>query len=659
MMPTSQCDAAACRCGLTMPPSCTGKRRTRKPLLRLGIAAAASFTRLLFHSTNVVVAAAANPWLTRQECHQLQDMSELCEYTGPVCVDGARWGVHMAVPDGSLTGSDVREFAIDERFMTPKLSGTGAGMLGLPNLPAEAYADPVRFVQTRQVDVIPTAGRLWGPELRWTSTQEVPWRALAAATSPADVLPGGVLGPAFAAGVADSAGYVPPADSKNRVYNQGQREYDRAPEPPFVPASITWLPGAAYFVEMSTGWVSHPFHAATGAFGLWSARRENATEVTVPFHSELPGRAFRLRHGGLGPLPPMDYVLLLGEYNKGRMREWSSAEAWTQGVWPLLVQAHTTTLMNGHLRGDLGANASHWVCATRSVQTSLKTKLFSGQRDAYAFRMAAYALANVTQLASPTYPPRTITILQRHPRGFTQLDRLVRLAEGTGLPVRVVEDLERLTVADQIRLMAGTGILLATHGGALTNVMFMPVRSVLIEVYPFVYNPVMFKEIAEAAGVIRYRLRSRTVPDTMNRSDWITDNGGPGGAARTYSPRAQGIEELLQPAARYFEQCSPPPGSNSTTRPSSMDANTIWGCSIVKNTDPIIDWRMLEHYLATALDDIGCRDSMCRTVDKDGAPQDVWEQFPAVDAAAVTAAVAAQQPGGSNMIRPSVKPWPK
>ena len=123
---------------------------------------------------------APNPWLTQQLCHELQDFSEVCVYTGPVCVDGLTWRVYVSVPDGPMTGSDGRESATDDRFMTPKHLGTGQGLLGLPNLPSEAYADPVGYVQSQRIDVIPTTGRLWGPEMRWTATQV---RAVAAAAA--------------------------------------------------------------------------------------------------------------------------------------------------------------------------------------------------------------------------------------------------------------------------------------------------------------------------------------------------------------------------------------------------------------------------------------------------------------------------------------------
>ena len=454
--------------------------------------------------------------------------------------------------------------------------------------------------------------------------QEVPWRALAAVMAPsaADIEGGRLppLGPEFAEDARAAAGFALPSDPPTRKYNHGQVVYDEVSNPA-APASITWMPGAAYFVEQSTSWIDHPFHFASAAMGLWSAKRENATVASKPFPvpEDLPGRVFHLKHGGVGPLPPMDDVVLLGEYLNGVPTNFSALSyTWQTGIWPLLTQPHTRTLLNGALRHNYGVNASHWACWTKGVQTSVKPKLFSGQRDAYAFRLAAYAYANVTQLANPTYPPRKITIIQRHPRGFTELARLLRLVAATGLEYEVLEDMDKLSFKEQVRVMAGTGILIATHGGALTNVMFMPVRAVVLEVYPFTYHPVIFKEIAEAVGVVRYRLRTRVLPDVVNQSDWTTEHW-PDGSVHTFAPEGKGWEVLLDPTEHFFERCH-----NGTIRPASTDVNAIGSCSITKNTDPIIDWHVMEYLLETALDDIGCRDSMCRLMDADYAPVDEY-----------------------------------
>ena len=83
------------------------------------------------------------------------------------------------------------------------------------------------------------------------------------------------------------------------------------------------------------------------------------------------------------------------------------------------------------------------------------------------------------------HPPRKITVLMRKTksgRNFENLDAVIAAINATGLPVEFVEDMGRLSFKQQILKMAGTGILVAAHGAALVNSMFMPQHAVVIEV---------------------------------------------------------------------------------------------------------------------------------------------------------------------------------
>ena len=74
-----------------------------------------------------------------------------------------------------------------------------------------------------------------------------------------------------------------------------------------------------------------------------------------------------------------------------------------------------------------------------------------------------------------------------HPTNVTRLwnlDGIVAAAKATGLEVEYVPSMGALGFEEQVALMARTGVLLAPHGAALTNLIFMPQHSVLIEVRP-------------------------------------------------------------------------------------------------------------------------------------------------------------------------------
>ena len=90
-------------------------------------------------------------------------------------------------------------------------------------------------------------------------------------------------------------------------------------------------------------------------------------------------------------------------------------------------------------------------------------------------------------------------------RGLYNIDDVLVVLRETGLPVRVINDMGALTWEEQVDAMAQTGILVAVHGAALTNVIFMPTNAVLIEV-------------RACCGDTRAHLRTRSAGDKQRRS---------------------------------------------------------------------------------------------------------------------------------------------
>ena len=80
---------------------------------------------------------------------------------------------------------------------------------------------------------------------------------------------------------------------------------------------------------------------------------------------------------------------------------------------------------------------------------------------------------------------------RRHPppsstraRFFHNVEQVQEAARATGLEVRYIPALGRLSFKEQVEAMAHTGILIAPHGAALTNAMFLPQHAVLLEIFP-------------------------------------------------------------------------------------------------------------------------------------------------------------------------------
>ena len=67
-------------------------------------------------------------------------------------------------------------------------------------------------------------------------------------------------------------------------------------------------------------------------------------------------------------------------------------------------------------------------------------------------------------------------------RGIYNQKEVIAAVAATGLPYQVAPNMGTMSFKEQVELMAGTGILIAPHGAHLTNSMFLPVHSVVIEV---------------------------------------------------------------------------------------------------------------------------------------------------------------------------------
>jgi len=89
------------------------------------------------------------------------------------------------------------------------------------------------------------------------------------------------------------------------------------------------------------------------------------------------------------------------------------------------------------------------------------------------------------------YPPRKITLIQRNRRNgrYFENDReLLDVINSTGLELEVVEHLGKIPFKSVVATMAGTGILIAAHGAALVNAMFLPQHAVVIRDLPLLHE---------------------------------------------------------------------------------------------------------------------------------------------------------------------------
>lgn len=433
------------------------------------------------------------------------------------------------------------------------------------------------------------AVRRWGPTSSGMDVGHVPPGWVVDVTTDAQL---GALGAAYAAHAAGARGGGPPPDVLAALHAPF-----RADVLITRPARVTWLRGNAVFARLTHDSFTHPYHAFVALAQLWGLKRANASvadaraaagRVGAPLSPMYNFTVGLLPGGGL--FAPIDYLVLasahVGEHNA------STLPSWTAALTTLLTQRHTRFLLpRDYARGtrDLDpVNATHWLCAPRGVVLGQRDRLFAGPGDAHAFRLAAYAAANVTAPAWATHPPRTITLLVRERwRQFTNLDAVMALLNATGLPVRVERALGKLSFSAQVALFAGTGVLVSAHGAGLINAIFMPKGAVVVEVAPFLGVTPLYARISEQARVRHLTVYSDAPSNASLHSG------------------LEGMAELYG-SERFAAECA-------RRRLSSTDAPLEPFCNLASKRAQIeVSLEQLRAALRTALDDIGCRDSYCR-----------------------------------------------
>jgi hypothetical protein len=323
---------------------------------------------------------------------------------------------------------------------------------------------------------------------------------------------------------------------------------------PSDPVTVEWLDGPLWMVGMEAQWGDNPFHFLAKASMLFDAQRNNAShgpagdpggsfesgghpadgfihwqadsDIAIQrsvrkLHSpqgsaESRNRALFRQGGQWGPLPGLDNVLFVGEGSAG-VADASKLGPWAKGVLGLSVQPHTRLFFE-----DVQSKYSktHLLCARRGGVVGTKYRIFSGPGDAIIFRNAAYKAAGVEReengkrvLGSfPRFPPRRLTLLNREGktgRALHNYDEVIRVLDELGLPYDIVPDLRTYSFEEQVRLMSRTGILVATHGAALTNAAFLPAHAAVIELFPYGLKKATYRTLSTTIGLHYFSLYSR------------------------------------------------------------------------------------------------------------------------------------------------------
>lgn len=136
-------------------------------------------------------------------------------------------------------------------------------------------------------------------------------------------------------------------------------------------------------------------------------------------------------------------------------------------------------------------------CSARGVLVGSKPNVFSGLKQALAFRLAAYKRVGVKAQSRPN---KQLVVFNRENAGrrFENIAEMEVLFKRYNIPYVILG--KHGTFADQVRTMASAGVLMVAHGAAALNTIFQQQRSVLMEVFPYKRRRFGFMAAAQAAG---------------------------------------------------------------------------------------------------------------------------------------------------------------
>jgi hypothetical protein len=262
-------------------------------------------------------------FITHEHCYAQSDESEACFYHGAVCYDGD----HLVVMAEDGHGQDARtSMCYDFRHFVASPSCGYNGPHRRHNLAPDTELPYMRDEAPRLLSYL--SDRKWGPQGRETHYREV---------DPSMFVE------------ADASGY-------NEEYN----------------VTLQWLDGPMYVGGLHHSWLDHTWHFAAAAMMLWDIKRYNRSHHVDYATHPLAGR---LQTVGAYAAPPMDYLLVAGDYRNVKGPQ--DLRPWIANLLNLLVQNHTNILWNSVWKQGWGVGPNRWLCAKEAVVIGLKPRMFN------------------------------------------------------------------------------------------------------------------------------------------------------------------------------------------------------------------------------------------------------------------------------------------
>ena len=552
--------------------------------------------------------------LTQQTCYVNGDESELCVYEGAMCFDGEGPVMVVATPaNEEVRPLDANNVCMDYRFgETSSFPYAGCRYSDIDYIKgADRFNAAVRRHGTRDywMEVLTQAERE-ALEARaaavngWAAAEEGE-RAVALDSAPPDwsrlrgeerlppdfvsarhipnslrvrgLMPpnrrdmflrsvrGSLVFPDAAAGW-DSVAAAEPLSSPHEAYPQLRvRRLVLAPLPGGGQRRVDWMEGGLWLAALQGQATYNPFiSAASSVAAMWAAVSGNLSAAVGGARNGAVGGGATFRHlTRHGPALPSIEAIAHSGAGLEEVPTIDKLSPWYNGIQAVAMRAMPAggappTVMWGEVRRLY--NRSHLLCARHGFIPSFKPKIMSHMAGAGGFRASAHAHAGVDSPAAAALP-RRITVMDRADLGgrswWNKAD-ILAAARATGLEVAEIPRMDFLSFQQQVAAMASTGILLATHGAHLMNMLFLPRGAIVIEVTPPLLKSPTFASLAAVLGLTYFPVYSRqAVPRDMCHLY----------AARTQSDaeyirgcvalNMTGYESLLTSICNRFSKASP------------------------------------------------------------------------------------------------------
>ena len=193
-------------------------------------------------------------------------------------------------------------------------------------------------------------------------------------------------------------------------------------------------------------------------------------------------------------------------------------EGWQWDSLNIIKQPHTEIWDLSHTNG-LNLTENKLLCMDYAVTWSHKPKLFSGPDCCYNYRKKVFDNLGLPMAHARGGP---LTETNKHvnyrvvidnrdtQRGIVNIKQVEALLKHYDLNYTIARAFPYGTgLRPQVELLSDVDVYVVIHGAGETNVMFMPPRSVLIEIFPYGFQKQNFYHLSEVCGLFYESVHSR------------------------------------------------------------------------------------------------------------------------------------------------------